>query len=172
MKYTILIVASMLAVPVVAQQPNAQQRSILWSSKTCGADDCQSSIARPGTFTDGSGIFTEAMVGSGKRAVVVGMIASDSYFEVLLAFGVDDGGTPFKLNPLEAVTIEAGPMILYPVDPQTSAFKKSITSRAYKPQFKKEVIAVNRNEKIESGFVVRYFDREAELELYLRQSRN
>jgi hypothetical protein len=112
---------------------------LTWSSRNCSA--CESSVLNQGWFSDGSGLFTEAM--SGKSGVVmVGLVHIDGNLVVGVSFGTEGNGD-LTLNPKDAVRLEtdsAPNMVLYPLPQHDPKIPKDDLS--VKKEFKGKAITL------------------------------
>jgi len=111
----------------------------MWSSK---CTNCESTIFTPGWYTDGSGIFSEAINGN-VIGVSAGVSAIDRYFVVALGFSGVEGHGVVSLNPTTAVTIESDSsphMVLYSLEHPDNRILKG--SAAEKKQLKNKTVSV------------------------------
>jgi hypothetical protein len=127
-----------------------QSQTFVWSSKCA---DCESTIFTPGWYTDGSGIFAEAINGN-VIGVAAGVSAIDRYFVVALGFSGVEGHGAVSLNPTTAVTIESDSsphMVLYSLEHPDNRILKG--SAAEKKQLKNKIVSVGTG-AITAGYLL------------------
>jgi S1-C subfamily serine protease len=131
MKNTFILLAALVVFVVPTY---AQSHTSTWSSK-----DFESSIARPGFWNDGSGIFVEEMA-SPDAGLLAGVFHEGTNFVVLLGVGLDyNQQGSFTISP-QAVTLESDSsshLVLYPLPYPDPQIRKD--SLEVKMQFKKEI---------------------------------
>ena len=136
----ILVSFFMMLLCTGGQAQQAQQSpTFTWSA---GCANCESTIFTPGWYTDGSGIFAEAINGN-VIGVAAGVSAIDRYFVVALGFSGVEGHGVASLNPTTAVTIESDSsthMVLYSLEHPDNRVLKG--SAAEKKQLKNKIVSV------------------------------
>lgn len=127
-----------------------QSQTFTWSSNCA---NCESTIFTPGWYTDGSGIFAEAINGN-VIGVSAGVSAIDRYFVVALGFSGVEGHGVVSFNPTTAVTIETDSsphMVLYSLEhPDTRILKGSA---AEKKQLKNKTVSVSAS-TVTAGYLL------------------
>ena len=128
-----------------------QSQTFTWSSKDCST--CESSILDPGWYSDGSGLFVEA-IPKENALVTVGVGGGTvDYFFVVVGFGIEGTGT-ITVNPMRAVTLESDSsphMVLFPLGhPDLRSYKGTVVD---KKRFQDKPLNVTAG-KIAGGYLV------------------
>jgi hypothetical protein len=134
-----------------------QSQTFTWSSKDCST--CESSILNPGWYSDGSGIFIEA-IPKENAFVTAGVSGGTDYFFVAVAVGIEGTGT-ITVDPMRAVMLESDSsphMVLFPIrHPDLRSYKGTVVD---KKQLKDKPVNVTAD-KPAAGYLVFAADNNA-----------
>jgi len=134
-----------------------QPQTFTWSSKDCST--CESSILDPGWYSDGSGLFMEAIPRE-NALVTAGIAGMGNYFAVAVGFGIEGTGA-LTVNPMKAIRLESDSspnMVLFPLrNPDLRSFRGTVVD---KKQLKDKPVNVTAD-KTAGGYLVFAADNNA-----------